>query len=262
MMWMAAERHCEAEATAFGRLGFGPGMKSEWEGVREMKSDTEGKLCINREDVEVLFESPYIRVADLRYAPGKHYLDATRRGIEDLVAVKSDEAFREMLPDAVSCIVILEVQGKEPCLLLSYEYRYPAGRFLLSVPAGLIDDKDKKEENPMISAALRELGEETGLRAEEGDRVTVVNPFLFSTPGMTDESNALVCMVLHPGDLSGLSQEGAEGSELFDGFALLTREAAGELLQKGRDERGNFYSVYTWAALMYFVSGMWRTDAA
>jgi len=226
----------------------------------EVKSETKKNLYISIENVETLFDSPYIRVADLQYAPGKHYLDATRRTIEDLAAVKSDEAFRKMLPDAVSCVVILEVPGEEPCLLLSYEYRYPAGRFLLGVPAGLIDEKDKAEKNPILFTALRELREETGLEAGEGDCVTVVNPLLFSTPGMTDESNALVCMVLHPADLSVLSQEGAEGSEQFDGFALLTREAAEGILQKGRDEHGNYYSVYTWAALMYFVSGMWRRD--
>lgn len=28
---------------------------------------------LTEKDVEVLFESPYVKVADLRYAPGKHY---------------------------------------------------------------------------------------------------------------------------------------------------------------------------------------------
>ena len=32
---------------------------------------------IKRENVKTLFESPYLRVADLQYAPGKHYYDAT-----------------------------------------------------------------------------------------------------------------------------------------------------------------------------------------
>ena len=41
---------------------------------------------INREDVEMVFDSPYIRVADLQYAPGRHYYDATRRTTDDLTA--------------------------------------------------------------------------------------------------------------------------------------------------------------------------------
>lgn len=215
---------------------------------------------IAAENTEVLFDGKFLRVVDLKYAPGKHYYDATRRTKEELVAVKSDEAFRAMLTDAVSCVVVLDMQGQEPRLLLSYEYRYPAGRFLLSVPAGLIDEEDKAGEDPIAVTAIREIKEETGLDVTEGDTVTVVNPLLFSSPGMTDESNALVCAVLHPADLSGLSQEGAVGSEQFDGFALLTKAQALEILRSGRDEYGNFYSIFTWAALMYFVTDLWKSS--
>ncbi len=221
-----------------------------------MKKET----LIIREKIETLFDSPFLRVFDLQYAPGKHYYNATRRTLEDLTAVKSDSDFKGMLPDAVSCIVILDMPGDEPRLLLSYEYRYPAGRFLLSVPAGLIDEEDRKEEQPVLSAAVREIREETGLEVREGDCVTIVNPLLFSTPGMTDESNALVCVRLHPEDLSVLSQEGAEGSEQFDGFVLLTKSEALAILKNGRDQRGNYYPLYTWAAMMYFAADMWKDE--
>ncbi len=83
---------------------------------------------------------------------------------------------------------------------------------------------------------------------------------MFSTPGMTDESNALVCVVLNCKEFPVFSQEGASGSELFDGFCLLTKEEARKILKKGTDYRGVFYSVYTWAALMYFVSDMWKEE--
>ena len=213
---------------------------------------------IRKEAIKAVFDSPYVKVADIQYAPGKHYYDATRRNMEELIAVKSDEEFRTMLPDAVSCIVILDTPGEEPKLLLSYEYRYPVGRYLLSVPAGLLDKEDEDGQDPVYSAAVREIKEETGLEVTEGDRVFAVNPLVFSTPGMTDESNALVCAVLRNADLSALSQEGAVGSEQFDGFALLTREDAIRVLRDGRDERGNFYPLYTWAALSYFVSDAWK----
>lgn len=219
---------------------------------------------INEEDVKILFDSPYVRVADLQYAPGKHYYDATRRETKDLVAVKTDQEFREMLPDAVSCFVILELPGEEPRLLLSREYRYPTGRFMLSVPAGLIDEEDREKETEaaVLAATAREIQEETGLtvRKERGDSIAIVNPLVFSTPGLTDESNALVCAVLRPENLDELSQEGAVGSELFDGVRLLTREMAMETLRSGRDDQGNFYPLYTWAALLYFVSGMWKEE--
>lgn len=74
---------------------------------------------------------------------------------------------------------------------------------------------------------------------------------------MTDESNALVCAVIQLDDTSSLTQAGAVGSECFDGFELLTKEEARTLLKNGRDSNGIFYSVFTWAALMYFVSDLW-----
>jgi len=215
-------------------------------------------IQIQKENVKTLFESPYLRVADLQYAPGKHYYDATRRDMEDLTAVKSDAEFAVMLADAVSCFVILDREGEEPKLLLSYEFRYPAGQYLLSVPAGLIDREDREKPDVLVSTAVREIREETGLEIRDTDTVRVVNPLVFSTPGLTDESNALMCAVLHSAQLTDLSQEGAVGSEQFDGFCLLTKAQAREVLKKGRDQRGKFYPLYTWAALMYFVSDMWR----
>lgn len=211
---------------------------------------------MKREDMEQVFDSKYLRVFDLQREAGTHYYNATRRDLENVVAAKSDQEFREMLPDAVTCIVILEEAGKEPKLLLSYEYRYPVGQYLLSPPAGLIDKEDCIADEPILTAAVRELEEETGLKPSENDTVRLVNHLLFSTPGMTDESNALVCVVLH--DLNGLNQDGAVGAERFDGFELLTREQAKELLQNGRDKNGIFYSVYTWAALIYFATDLWK----
>lgn len=209
---------------------------------------------IKKENTISLLDKKFIKVYDLQYAEEKHYFDATRRSKNDLAALMDDAEFRSMLPDAVTCIVILKVRDNEPRLLLSYEYRYPAGRFLLSPPAGLLDSKDKETEHPLISAALREIHEETGLTVDENAEIFVVNPLLFSSPGMTDESNAFVKVVLRLDDLSALNQDGAEGSECFDGFELVTKEEAKKLLADGRDKNGFFYSAATWIALMYFIN--------
>ena len=214
---------------------------------------------ITKEKVEEVLDKKFIRVFDLKYEEGRHYFDATRRPLDDIAAIKTEEEFKKMLPDAVSCIVIIVQKGKEPQLLFSYEYRYPAGRFLLGVPAGLLDPRDVNEECPVIATAIREIHEETGIVVDlSRDQVSVVNPLLFSTPGMTDESNALVKVVLNLDDLSQLSQEGAEGQECFDGFCLVNKEEALKILKDGVDANGHFYSVYTWAALMYFATDMWK----
>ena len=81
---------------------------------------------------------------------------------------------------------------------------------------------------------------------------------------MTDESNALVLALLRPEDpvflQKNLSQEGAEEQEKFDGFALLDQKEARRLLLQGKDDEGIFFPVYTWMALMYFVSGLWKEE--
>lgn len=215
-------------------------------------------LHITEEQVKSLYETRFIKVFDLQYAEGKHYYDATRRNKEDLAAIKSEEEFKNMLPDAVTCIVVLKTPGEEPRLLMSYEYRYPTGHYLLSPPAGLIDPEDREADQPQVVTAKREILEETGITVKDTDRVYTVNPCLFSTPGMTDESNALVAAVVDVPDLSILKQTGAVGSERFDGFALLTEADARAVLKNGRDSNGHYYSVYTWAALLYFTAGLWK----
>lgn len=260
-------------------------------------------------NIKTLFETKFIKVFDLQYKEGSHYYNATRRNEEDLVASKSTEEFKQMLPDAVSCVVIWNPAGAEtdaryrigtgldsgqpidiqmtdimqdsstPRLLMNREFRYPCGQFLLSVPAGLIDREDVEavsgykaqtdtgdsannsadiNNSVLIKTAVRELHEETGIVITDKDEVSVINPCLFSTPGMTDESNALVKIVLNRKSLTGMTQDGAVGGELFDGFDLLTKEQAKKILHDGVDEHGIYYSVYTWAALTYFVADMWN----
>ena len=216
------------------------------------------KPIIRKENVKTLFESKFIHVFDLQYAEGKHYYDASRRPLDKLMAIKSDEEAKTALPDAVTCFVILKIKNEEPKLLLAREYRYPAGQFLTSPPAGLLDPEDENAENPILATAKREIQEETGIVLTEKDTLYTISPLLFSTPGMSDESNALACAVVNLEDTSCLSQAGAEGQELFDGFVLVSKEEAKEMLNTGRDAEGNFYSMYTWASLMYFISDLWN----
>ena len=209
---------------------------------------------INKEKIETLYESRFLKCFDLQYAEGKHYYVASRRGKEDLVAGKADDEFRSMLPDAVTIAVVLHLPGNDTRLLMSYEYRYPVGQFLLSPVAGLLDPGDRDSDNPLVNAAVREIREETGITVKETDRVYVLNPCAFSTPGMTDESNAFLCAEITLDNLDELNQNGAEGSELFDGFELLDRERAQEIFRNGRDEHGNFYSLAAWMVLSIFLS--------
>ncbi len=216
------------------------------------------KPVITKDCVKTLVETKFLSMVDLQYEEGKHYYDATRHTPDRLTALKTEEEFRSMTADAVTCVVIVRTPAEGARLLLINEYRYPVGQFLLSPPAGLVDASDGSCGNEaLFAAARREIYEETGLQLRDTDRLSVINPLVFSSPGMTDECNALICAVAETEDLSPLTQEHAEGSECFDGFVLLDRKEAEETLRRGTDAKGIFYSVYTYIALTYFLSGCW-----
>lgn len=210
------------------------------------------------EKVTPLYETKFLSMFDLEHDGGRHYFEATRHKQDELTALVSEKDFKNYEPDAVSCVVVLRVPNEEPKLLLFYEYRYPISQYLLSIPAGLIDDCDKGKKDALILTAKREIEEETGLKVKASDYIYEINHCAFSSPGMTDESNGFVCAVVDVPDYSELSQEGAVGGETFDGFFLVTKEEAMKLLKDGRDEHGHFYSLATWSAILYFVADFWR----
>lgn len=216
-------------------------------------------LIIKKKNVKALLETDYVNVYDLQYKKGAHYFDVSRKKAEDLAAIKSNEELKSSFPDAVSIFPILKTKDGYKLFLL-YEYRYPAGRTLLSPPAGLIDKEDLLSEDPLFTAAKRELFEETGLTVTEKDSFIKVNPYLFSTPGMSDESNSMVSFVLKHKDFNEIGFQNAEGSECFTGYELLSKKEVKKLLKQGCDKNGIYYSIYTYAAMMYFVSDLWKKE--
>lgn len=208
----------------------------------------------NDNNIKQLYDAKFLRLYDLQYREGAHYFDVSRRTADNLVARKTDDEFKTMLPDAVTIAVVVEAKGDEPRLLLNYEYRYPVGQYLLSPVAGLIDPDDSTAgEDPLIHAAKREIYEESGLKVKDNDIIRVISPCAFSSPGMTDESNALLYAHIHIDSISELSHDGAEGSELFRGYELIDKEEARRLLSDGRDKYGNYFSISTMIVLVYFM---------
>ena len=200
--------------------------------------------------VETLLDTKFVKVFDLRYAPGAHYINATRRPKEELVCRMSDDRFRAMVPDAVSLCVIWHEKDGPDRILLNREFRYPLGQYVTSVPAGLIDPEDraKPREEAIFDTAWRELYEETGIARREEDRISLLNPCLFSSPGLTDESNAMVRIDLHGHERSELTQSHAVGTEKFEGFRMADREEARRMMAEEP------VSVYTWIGLAAFLN--------
>lgn len=212
------------------------------------------KLVIKKEMISEVCDKKFLKLYDIQHQEGKHYFEATRRKVDDVVATKPDEEWRTMIPDAVTIAIILHLPNSEPKMLFTNEYRYPIGRFVLSPVAGLIDPEDHNEDNPLVCAAIREIKEETGITVKESDNIFVVNPCAFSSPGMTDESNAFLCAEIYLDNLDELNSDGAVGTEMFDGFELYTKEEVREAFLSGRDKNGNLFSLSTWAVMGYFIS--------
>ena len=208
-------------------------------------------------EVNKLFDTPYVKVYDLAYEDETHYFEASRRNTDDLLVFKTEQEQAKLLPDAVSCCLVIAPQNSEPQLVMFYEYRYPIGEYVLSIPSGLVDEPDRQRRDPLVAAMVREIYEETGIAFGAKDSISVVNPLVYNSPGLTDESTALLCAVIRNSDGLCLSQAGASGSERFGGFEIVTRQEALTILERGRDKFGHFYPLVTWAALMHFASGQW-----
>ena len=84
----------------------------------------------------------------------------------------------------ITAAVILAVDDGH--VILVEQYRVPLGCKTIELPAGLIGDEQEDEE--IEAAAIRELEEETGYRAE---RMIDLGRF-FASPGMSSEGFTLV----------------------------------------------------------------------
>lgn len=87
----------------------------------------------------------------------------------------------------IRAAVILAIDADDHVLLVE-QYRVPLGRICIELPAGLIGDDESKPDEDALTAAARELEEETGYRAE---RIDLIGEF-FSSPGMVSESFTLL----------------------------------------------------------------------
>ncbi|GAA0768379.1 ADP-ribose pyrophosphatase [Erythromicrobium ramosum] len=80
-----------------------------------------------------------------------------------------------------------DADGTRHVILVS-QYRVPLSRFSLEVPAGLVGDDAGGKDESALTAAARELEEETGYRAAN---LEVLGEF-YSSPGMVSECFTLL----------------------------------------------------------------------
>ena len=101
-------------------------------------------------------------------------------------------------------VILYGVYGEQKDkVVLIRQYRYPLGGYVYEFPAGLVEEGED-----MLSAAIREMYEETGLTFTPQEGGAYSRPF-FTTVGMTDESCGTVYGYCS-GEPSSLHQEASE----------------------------------------------------
>ena len=125
------------------------------------------------------------------------------------------EHVREVV-DHPGAVAILPLDGEQ--LFMVRQYRTPAGRILLEIPAGTLDRRPDGSIEPPEEAAPRELGEETGYRARAWRRLGT----FWTAPGFASEAMTLFLATgLEP--LDGYT--GPEPDERLDLVSMPWQEA-------------------------------------
>jgi ADP-ribose pyrophosphatase len=102
---------------------------------------------------------------------------------QQIVEPSGNEVRRDIVHHRGSVVIMaLDESGKEPRILLARQYRYAAQQEMWEFPAG---GKDEGEDD--LTAAKRELAEETGYSAREWKRAL----YFYVSPGFLDETMAV-----------------------------------------------------------------------
>jgi len=110
-------------------------------------------------------------------------------------------------------------------VILVEQYRIPAGRTVIEIPAGLSGDTAETKGEPLLESAKRELLEETGYQAA---RWTELGRG-YSSPGLSDE---LIAIFLAE-DLSKVENGGGDSSEKITVHEVPIRELLDWLKRRG-----------------------------
>ncbi|MGN1334580.1 MAG: NUDIX hydrolase [Anaerovoracaceae bacterium] len=108
----------------------------------------------------------------------------------DKVTVQGGTSYREIVEHNGGAVMAALTEDKK--LIMVRQYRKPAGKVILEVPAGKIDPGEKP-----LDAAIRELKEETGYTATKVELLTEFYPSV----GYSEEKLYLyLCTGLTPGE--------------------------------------------------------------
>ena len=121
-------------------------------------------------------------------------------------------------------VAVLAVNAKQELLMVT-QFRYPIGREMLELPAGLIDEGEKP-----LETEKRELKEETGYEAEKWELLTST----YSSPGSHDEK----IYIYLAGEFTHVSELRLDDNERLV-FSIETIEVVLRRINAGEIQDGN-----------------------
>ena len=122
----------------------------------------------------------------------------------DEVTVQGGTSYREIIEHNGGAVIAALTEDKK--LVMVRQYRKPAGRVMLEVPAGKIDPGEKP-----LEAAVRELKEETGYTAAKVEFLTQFYP---SVGYSEDMLYLYLCNGLTPGETNFDENEAIDIEEI------------------------------------------------
>ncbi|KAG6878765.1 hypothetical protein C0993_008064 [Termitomyces sp. T159_Od127] len=153
------------------------------------------------------------------------------------------EADQSSSTSAVAILAILrsKTNAFPVSTIVIEQYRPPIDKYIIELPAGLVDEDESPEQ-----AAIRELEEETGFRA---DSMIDSSPVIVPDPGMTNANMKLVVLTVTLDDKLELPEQKLDPGEFIVPRIVELAKLKSEL--KDYDKRGFVID----ARLSHFATG-------
>lgn len=167
-----------------------------------------------------LAETKFLSLYDAEYENKKgsikHWTIASRKNLHTL-----ETQYFEGKKEKLDAVIIAALHSESKKIVCIKQFRVPLNDYIYELPAGLIDGEESIEE-----AVKRELKEETGFTLDKIN-YEKTKKRLYASPGMTDESAAIVYCSCN----GTVSKEYMEEDEDIE-VVLLSSDEAKQLLAK------------------------------